>query len=213
MRTDSGKRIPAVSELSKFGFTPDGTQNMWRFYMDLRLFEADGRCQWHVLHHNSAGASGHGADGAEVGVHRFLVDDVATLPIFLIFHDERHRGGGCQDSCIVGGREQNLAFPETNVADTKLHSAGRAVTRWERIFADTQKKVIIHDYNNDSLFKIDKCTPPRPYHIADRRQLFYSSLLYCEQPRRVILSSRRNISVISACRLPSFKNRLLADRI
>ena len=98
------------------------------------------------MHQNGADASSRQADGAEVGVHRLLVDDVAVLPIFLIIHDERHGGGSCKDSCIAGGLEQSLALPKTNVADTKLHSAGRAVPRWERTFADTQKKGGRHDY-------------------------------------------------------------------
>jgi hypothetical protein len=114
--------------------------------MDPRLYEANGRRQWHALRHNGTDAGGRRADGAEVGMHSFLVDDVAALPILLIIHDERHRGGGCEDSCIAGGREQSLALPKTNVADTKLHSAGRAVPRWERILADSQKKVKGHDY-------------------------------------------------------------------
>jgi hypothetical protein len=50
--------------------------------MDPRLYEADGCCQWHVLRHNGADASGSQADGTRVGIHRFLVDDAATLPIF-----------------------------------------------------------------------------------------------------------------------------------
>jgi hypothetical protein len=74
------------------------------------------------------------------------VDDVAALPILLIIHNERHQGGGCKESYIAGGREQSLALPKTNVADTKLHSAGRAVPKWERILADSQKKVKRHDY-------------------------------------------------------------------
>jgi hypothetical protein len=32
-----------------------------------------------------------------------------------------------------------------SVADTELHSAGRTVPQWERVFADTQKKVKRHD--------------------------------------------------------------------
>jgi hypothetical protein len=59
---------------------------------------------------------------------------------------ERHRGGGCEDSCKANGREQSLALPKTNVADTTVHSAGRAVPRWERICADAQKEVKRHDY-------------------------------------------------------------------
>ena len=81
------------------------------------------------------------ADGAEVGIHSFLVDDVAALPILLIIHYERHRGGGCKDSFIAGGREQSLALPKTDVTDTKLHSAYCAVPWWEHILADAQKKV------------------------------------------------------------------------
>ena len=38
-----------------------------------------------------------------------------------------------------------MALPKTNVADTILHSAGCGVPRWERIFADTQKKAKRHD--------------------------------------------------------------------
>ena len=44
MRTNSGKGIPAIGELSKFGSAPDGKQNMRRLYMDPRLYEANGRC-------------------------------------------------------------------------------------------------------------------------------------------------------------------------
>ncbi len=54
--------------------------------------------------------------------------------------------GGCKDTCIAGGREQSLALPKTNVADTKLHSPCRAVPWWERILADAHKKVKRHDY-------------------------------------------------------------------
>ncbi len=74
--------------------------------MDPRLYEANGRRQGHALGHNGTDASGRQADGAEVGIHNSLVDDVAALPIFLIIHYERHRGGGCEESCIAGGREQ-----------------------------------------------------------------------------------------------------------
>ncbi len=37
-------------------------------------------------------------------------------------------------------------MPKTNVADTKLHSVGCAVLRWELILADAQQKVKGHDY-------------------------------------------------------------------
>ena len=114
--------------------------------MDPWLYEANGRQQGHAMRHNGTDASGRRADGAEVGIHSFLVDIVAALPILLIIHYERHQGGGCEESCITDGREQNLALPKTNVADTKLHSAGRAMPRWERILADAQKKVKRHDY-------------------------------------------------------------------
>ena len=123
MRANLGKGIPAVSELSKFDSAPNGMQNMGRLYMYPRLYEADGRRQRHAFRHNGADASGRQAYGAGVGVHRLLVDDVALLPILLIIHDERHQGGGCDDSCIAVGRQQSLALPKTKVADTKLHSA------------------------------------------------------------------------------------------
>jgi hypothetical protein len=109
MRANLGEGIPAISELSKFGSAPHGMQNMRWLYMDPRLYKADGRRQWHVLRHNGADNSGRRADWAEVGIHSFLVDDVAALPIILIIHYERRRGGGCKDSCIAGGREQSLA--------------------------------------------------------------------------------------------------------
>ncbi len=105
MRANSGKGIPAISELSKFGSAPNGMQNMWWLHMDPRLYKAaDGRRQWHALRHNGADASDRRVDGAEVEIHSFLVDDIAALPILLIIHYERHRGGGCKDSCIAGGR-------------------------------------------------------------------------------------------------------------
>jgi hypothetical protein len=104
MRAYSGKGIPAFSELSEFASAPNGMQNVWWLYMNPRLYEADGRSQWHTLRHNGADNSGRRADGAEVGIHCFLVDDVAALPILLIIHDERHRGGDCEDSCSAGGR-------------------------------------------------------------------------------------------------------------
>jgi hypothetical protein len=133
MRANSGKGIPAIGELSKFGSEPDGMQNMGRLYMYPRLYKADGRCQRHAfLRHNGADVRGRPAYGADVGVHRLLVDDVAALPILLIIHYERHRGGGCEDCCIAAGQEQSLALPKTNVEDTKLHSV---VPRWERILA------------------------------------------------------------------------------
>jgi hypothetical protein len=78
MRANSGKGIPAISEHSKFGSALNGMQNMWWLYMDPRLYEADGRRQWHALRHDGADTSGQQADGAEVGIHRFLVDDVAA---------------------------------------------------------------------------------------------------------------------------------------
>jgi hypothetical protein len=62
------------------------------------------------------------------------------LPIVLIIHYECHRGGSCEDGCIAGGREQSLASPKTDVANTKLHSAGCAVPRRKRILVDAQKK-------------------------------------------------------------------------
>ena len=127
MCADSGKGIPAVRELSELGSEPNGVQNMWWLYMDPRLYKADRRRQWHALRHNCADNSGRRADGAEVGIHRFLVDDVAALPILLIIHDERHRGGGCKDGCVASGRKQSLALPETDVADAKLHRARRAM--------------------------------------------------------------------------------------
>ncbi len=124
MRANSGKGIPAISELSKFGSAPkNGMQNMWWLYMDPRVYKADRRHQWHALRHNGADDSSRRTDGAEVGIYSFLVHDVAALLILLIIHNERHRGGGC----IAGGREQSSALPKTNVADTKLHSACRAV--------------------------------------------------------------------------------------
>ena len=70
-----------------------------------------------------------------------LVDDVAALPVFFVIHDERHQGGGCEDGCVAGGQEQGLALPKMNVADTKLHSATRAMLRWERISADPQQEI------------------------------------------------------------------------
>jgi hypothetical protein len=126
VRADSGKGIPAISELSKCGSAPDGMQNMWWLYMDPRLYKADRRRQWHALRHNGADASGRRADGAEVGNHSFLVDDVAALSILLIIHYERHRGGGCEESCIAGGRAGAKFGPaKKNVADTKLHGVYR----------------------------------------------------------------------------------------
>ena len=104
--------------------------------MDPRLYEANGRRQWHALRHNGTDAGGGRADGAEVGMHSFLVDDVAALPILLIIHDERQRGGGCEDSCIAGGLEQSLALPKPDVADSKLHSTSGAMLRRERILAN-----------------------------------------------------------------------------
>jgi hypothetical protein len=85
MRADSGKGIPAISELSKFDSAPHGMQNMWWLYMDPRLYEADGPRQRHALRHSGADNSGRRADGAEVGNHSFLVGDVAALPILLIY--------------------------------------------------------------------------------------------------------------------------------
>jgi hypothetical protein len=137
MRANLGMGIPAICKLSKFGSLPDSMPNMGRLYMYLRLYEADERRQRHAMRHNGADASGRRAYGAEVGIHGLLLNDVASLPILLIIHDERQQGGGCKDSSIAVGREQSLALPKTNVADTKLHSAGCAVPRWERVFTDT----------------------------------------------------------------------------
>jgi hypothetical protein len=77
MRANSGKGIRAIGESSKFGSAPSGMQNMWWLFMDPRLYEADRRHQRHALRHNGADNSGRRADGAEVGIHSFLVDDVA----------------------------------------------------------------------------------------------------------------------------------------
>ena len=71
--------------------------------------------------------------------------DVAASPVFLEIHDERHRGGGCEDGCedccVAGGREQGLALPKMNVADTKLHSASRKMLRW-----DPQQEIKRYNY-------------------------------------------------------------------
>ena len=104
--------------------------------MDPRLYEADGRRQWHALRHNGANTGGCRAYWTKIAVHCFLVNDVATLPIFLIIHDERHRGGGCEDSCIAGGQKQSLALPKTDVADSNLHSTSGAMLQRERIPAN-----------------------------------------------------------------------------
>ena len=146
MRANSGKGVPALRELSEFGAAPDGVQNMLWLYMYPRLYEAHGRRERHVLRHDGAHARGRGAYRAKIGVHRFLVDDIAALPILLIIHDERHRGGGCEDGWVAGKRQQGLALPKTDIAESELHSAGGTMLRREGIFANTQKKRKRHDY-------------------------------------------------------------------
>jgi hypothetical protein len=77
------REYPLSVSLARIGSAPVGMQNMGRLYMYLRLYKADGRCQRYALRHNGADASGRRAGGAEVGVHRLLVDDVALLSILL----------------------------------------------------------------------------------------------------------------------------------
>ncbi len=109
MRANSGKGIPAISELSKFG-----SANVWWLHVDPRLYKADGRRQGHALRHNGTDASGRQADGAEVGIYSFWVDDVAVLPILLIIHYEWFNGLGSfnlptfpkESSTSPGGKAQ-----------------------------------------------------------------------------------------------------------
>ena len=60
-------------------------------------------------------------DCTKIAVNRFLVDDVATMPIFL------------KDSCIAAGRKQSLALPKPDVTDSKLYNTSGAMLRRERI--------------------------------------------------------------------------------
>jgi hypothetical protein len=74
------------------------------------------------------------------------MDDVTALPILLVVHDERHRGGSCEDGCIACRREQRSALPKTNIADAKLYRTGGAVLRRERsILADPQEEIKRHN--------------------------------------------------------------------
>ncbi|KAI2508443.1 hypothetical protein MHU86_5970 [Fragilaria crotonensis] len=73
---------------------------------------------------NGADASRCRSDGAEVGVYGFLVDDIATLPIFwLSMMSVTEEAAVRIAASLVGGSK---VWPcQTNIADTKLHSAGR----------------------------------------------------------------------------------------
>ena len=68
------------------------------------------------------------------------MDDVAALPILLIIHSERHRGGGCKDRCIASKREERLALPKTDVTDPELDCASGTVFGREGILPDTEQK-------------------------------------------------------------------------
>jgi hypothetical protein len=88
------------------------------------------------MRYYGANAGGCRAYWTKIAVHCFLVNDVAAMPIFLTIHDERHRGGGCEENCIAGGQKQSLALPKPDVADSKLHSTSGAMFRRERILAN-----------------------------------------------------------------------------
>jgi hypothetical protein len=69
------------------------------------------------------------------------MDNVTALPILLVIHCERDRGGCCKDGCFAIQREQRLALPKPDVAESKLDSSRRAVFWGESVFPYPEQEV------------------------------------------------------------------------